>query len=133
MGLFVYCGIIKYYKNSFIYIRTLLIMANVTHKVLLNQAGAGTTDWVQVDSVDFSDLNPSTLQISLTSGDTITIEGITQRFKGIEKDFSTLTAVDITEIAEVTASGFVSLVGTWTYIRVIKTGTAGNAKVQGRF
>jgi len=108
-------------------------MANVTHKVLLNQAGAGTTDWVQVDSVDFSDLNPSTLQISLTSGDTITIEGITQRFKGIEKDFSTLTAVDITEIAEVTASGFVSLVGTWTYIRVIKTGTAGNAKVQGRF
>ena len=42
-----------------------------------------------------------------------------------------LTADDISDLKEFTTDFVDTLVGNWTYIRVSKTGTVGNAKIQG--
>jgi len=68
----------------------------------------------------------------MAAGDTVTLQGIVKDVKGIDKSFlDDLTAADITTLAEYTQDERDLLVGPWTYIRVVKAGTAGAARVQG--
>ena len=103
------------------------------HKVLLDQSAAGNGDWIRLDSRYDHD-SSRILQIDLTVGDTIDIEGTTVDVRGGNPAVVTagLAADDITTIQSFTANGTGDLLaGPWTYIRAVKTGTTGNAKVQG--
>lgn len=103
------------------------------HKVLMDQVAAGDGDWFRLDSRYDHDSN-RILQVDLTVGDTIVIEGVTKDVRGSGPDIVTasIEATDITVIESLTADGTSNLLqGPWTYIRVTKTGTTGNAKVQG--
>lgn len=103
------------------------------HVVLLNQQAAGNGSWIELDSrYDESPLR--LLQVYVTAGDTVKIQGTTVDIKGSHKDVVTATFAteDITDIKTFTASGSGDLLeGPWTYIRAVKTGTTGIAKVQG--
>ncbi len=103
------------------------------HKVLMDQTVAGNGDWFRLDSRYDLDTQ-RILQVDLTVGDTIVIEGTTVDVRG--GDVATVTAGlasnDITTIETLTADGVLNLLqGPWTYIRATKTGTTGNAKIQG--
>lgn len=101
------------------------------HKVLFDAATATTGDWIPLD-VRYENNSARTIQIILTVGDTVIIEGITKETKGIDKSFlTTLDADDISVIGSYTADGELNLDNPYTYIRARKTGTTGNAKVQG--
>ena len=101
------------------------------HKVLFDASTASTGDWVACD-VRYDQDCRRVLQIILTVGDTVTIEGITQDERGIDKTFLTeLTTSDISTIGSFTADGELEITVPYTYIRAKKTGTTGAAKVQG--
>lgn len=101
------------------------------HKVLFDSSAAETGEWVDLDN-RYSETNERAIQIDVTSGDTITIEGITKDVKGIDKSFlNSLDEDDITTLGSYTSDDNDVLYGPWTYIRVTKTGTTGPAKVQG--
>ncbi len=103
------------------------------HKVLLDQVAAGNGDWFRLD-VRYDHNTDRILQIDLTVGDTIAIEGVTVDVRGGNPAVVTaaIKATDITLIEELTADGVLNLLqGPWTYIRATKTGTTGNAKIQG--
>ena len=103
------------------------------HKVLLDQSAAGNGNWVRLD-IRYDEDMQRTLQVDLTVGDTITIEGTTVDVRGGNPAtvLAGLEADDITTIQSFTADGTGDLLGgPWTYIRATKTGTTGNAKVQG--
>ncbi len=98
---------------------------------MYNSSAAGSSDWIPLD-VRYDESPVRIIQVELTASDTIAIEGITEDVKGIDKSFlTTLTAKDITTITTISADGSYKLEGPWTYIRVTKTGTTANAKVQG--
>lgn len=100
-------------------------------KVLYDSAAADTSDWFALD-VRYDESPSRAIQVYVTTGDTITIQGITKDVKGIDKSFlDTLTTADISDIKAYTASEPDVLEGPWTYIRVVKTGTTGQGKVQG--
>ena len=106
-------------------------MANKRFKVLYNSAVAANGNWIDLDT-RYEDDTTRVIQVSLTSPDTVVIEGTTKDIKGIDKSFlDTLTADEITTITTVSSDGFYNLTGAWTYIRVRKTGTAAVALVQG--
>lgn len=100
-------------------------------KILYNSSAAGNGSWVSLDNR--YDQSPTrSLIISLVSGDTITLQAITQDVKGNDKSFlDSLSSADIVSLKTYTASESDVLEGPWTYIRVVKTGTNGVAKVQG--
>jgi hypothetical protein len=101
------------------------------HKVLLDQSAAVTTDWYKLDT-RYDSLNDRVLQLDITTGDTIEIQGTTQDVRGPDKSFlASLAADDISTITSKTADEAVTIPGNWSYIRVVKTGATGNAKVQG--
>lgn len=103
------------------------------HKVLYDSSAAGTGDWFRLDN-RYDESPERILQVYMTAGDTITLQGATKDLKGV--DSSTVTASleteDITDIVEYISSNAGDvLTGPWTYIRIVKTGTTGAAKVQG--
>lgn len=101
------------------------------YKLLLDQTAEGTTDWVALDTRYDEDPTRS-LQIAVTTGDSIRIDVTTKDVKGIDKSFlDTMTASDYTTYDTVTATDTLLVEGPWTYIRVAKTGTNGPAKVLG--
>lgn len=91
-----------------------------TEKVLLNQTTAGAGSWVPLD-VDHNNTYQALISVSLESGDWVTIQG------RLEKSDS---APNFTQ-ATVSAAGatLVPIDGPFNQIRVVKTGTAGNARV----
>lgn len=103
------------------------------HCVLYDSASAGTGEWFRLDNRYDLDTN-RIIQVDLTTDDTVTLQGTTVDVRGGDPAtvVAGLTAKDISTIKEYTAdaNGDV-LTGPWTYIRVVKTGTNGNAKVQG--
>ena len=102
------------------------------HKVILESTGAvATGEWFELD-VRYEEAGTRILQVQVTTGDTITIQGITQDVKGIDKSFlDDLVTADITSISAITTTDDYLLEGPWRYIRAVKTGTTGPAKVQG--
>ncbi len=96
------------------------------------QAAAGTGDWVPLDVRYDDGSEVRTLIISVTSGDTVELQGIVKDVKGMDKSFlDTLQTSDITTLATYTESDNDVLEGPWTYIRVVKSGTSGPCKVSG--
>lgn len=94
------------------------------HKVLYEASAAGAGDWVKLDG-KFEEIAHRALQGTVASGDTIGIEATT-----VEK-VEDITPVDIVELEEFDDDFAKVLVGNWTYVRAVKTGTNGVAKVQG--
>lgn len=107
--------------------------AILRYKVLYDSSAAGTGEWIRLDNRYCGDLD-RIVHVDLTTGDTVTIQGITKDVRGPKPAdfFTSLEADDITTLATLTAdSEDPILQGPWSYIRVVKTGTAGNAKVSG--
>jgi len=101
------------------------------YKTLYDDTAAGTGPWIACD-VRYDKQLIRALQIYVTSGDTITIQGITKDTRGNDKSFlNNLTTADISTLKSYTATDNDDLEGPWTYIRVVKTGTNGQGKVQG--
>lgn len=106
-------------------------MAIKRHKILLDQTAAGSSDWFQLDT-RYEDDTTRIIQVELTAADTVILQGITKDVKGADKSYlDSLDADDIAVITTISADGFYNITGAWSHIRVTKTGTAGNAKVQG--
>lgn len=100
------------------------------YKVLLDQAAAGNGDWVRLDT-RYEEDPGRPIQLDIVSGDTITIQGITKDIRGEGDPTDNLDSDDIVDLDDFTSSGSTILNGNWTYIRVKKTGTNGNAKISG--
>lgn len=99
--------------------------------VLLDSTAAATGSWIPLD-VRYDKETKRAIQGAVTSGDTITIQGITKDVVGMDKSFlTTLETADITTLGTYTADFNDILNGGWTYIRAVKTGTNGRAKIQG--
>lgn len=93
---------------------------------------AGTGDWVPLDTRYEKTPEGRALRVQLTAGDTITLQAITKDVKGIDKSFLTsLLAQDISTLKTYTQSETDLLDGNWTYIRAVKTGTAGIGIISG--
>jgi len=100
-------------------------------KVLLDQTAAGNGPWIRLDS-RYEDSPERAIQISLTAGDSVRIEGTTLDIRGEGDPTDTIAAEDIAILdGSFSSSTSTILNGNWTYIRVVKTGSSGNAKVQG--
>lgn len=104
------------------------------HKVLLDQSAAGSGEWVRLDA-RYEEAPERPIQVDVVTGDTITLEATSYEVKGDPNATTTglasLSADDITIIETFTEDGNGVIAGYWTFIRVTKTGTTGNAKVQG--
>jgi len=104
------------------------------HKVLLDTgqpADQTTGDWIAMD-VRYDPTSERGLQGVIAAGDTVTIQVTTRDTKGTDKSFlTTLGAEDISTFGVYTTDFNVSLPSGYTYIRAVKSGTAGVAKVQG--
>lgn len=102
------------------------------HKELYNASAAGNGSWIHLDSrYENQPLRP--FQISMNASDTIEIQGTTLRAKDAVELATLITSSDITTLESYTGNADVNdvIVGSWTFIRAVKTGTAGTAKVQG--
>ena len=101
------------------------------YKTLYNAQAATTGNWFPLD-VRYDINTQRIIQVTLTSSDTIVLEGTTHDVRGIDKSFlTTLPASEISTITTISASGPYLLEGPWTYIRARKTGTTAVATVQG--
>lgn len=103
------------------------------HKVLYDSSAAGNGEWFRLD-VRYDSSPERILMVDLVDGDTITIQGTVVDVRGGNPAVvvASLEADDIATIDTLTADSTEHvLTGPWTYIRVVKTGTTGNAKVQG--
>lgn len=122
----------KWY-NKFIQInRGFIEMGIRRHKELYNASAAGSGSWIHLDSrYENQPLRP--FQISMNASDTIAIQGTTLRAKDAVELDTLITSSDITTLETYTGSTDVNdvIVGSWTFIRAVKTGTNGTAKVQG--
>lgn len=100
------------------------------NKILYNSSAAGIGEWVSLDSR--YEIDPTrVIHAVLAAGDVITIQGTTVDIRGPENPLDSITDYDIVDITEFDESGTGTLIGPYTYIRAVKTGTAGRAKVQG--
>jgi hypothetical protein len=101
------------------------------NKVLYNAQAAGTGSWFRLDS-RHEESATRAIQGVVVTGDTITLQGTTYDVKGSTANVtSNITADDIVTLQTYTASFADVINGPWTYIRVVKTGSTGIAKVQG--
>lgn len=101
------------------------------YKLMYNVATAGNGAWIPLD-VRYETKPSRALAITVVSGDTVTIQAITQDVRGDNKSFlSNLQPADIVTLTSMTASGPYEVSGPWTYIRAVKTGTTGVATVEG--
>lgn len=103
------------------------------NKVLLDQTTAGDGEWIRLDSRYDCD-SFRTLQVNMSVGDTITIQGTTVDVRGANPAdvIASLTPEDISDLQVFTDSGTGDLLaGPWSYIRAVKVGATGSAKVQG--
>lgn len=99
-----------------------------SNKVLMNQTTAGTGTTFPLD-VRY-DLSPMrAVHGTVTTGDSVTIQGTTWDRRGPDK--TNLASATFHNLGTYTANFTDILNGPWTYIRIVKTGTAGNATVYG--
>lgn len=101
------------------------------HKVLLQSVDEGAGPWIALDT-RYIKYAERAIQVAVTNGDEITIQGITKESKGLDKSFlDNLSAADISDIKTYDTNTADVLTGSWTYIRAVKVGDSGFAKVQG--
>lgn len=106
-------------------------MSYKRYKELMNQSTAGNSQWWDLD-VRYEAISVRPIQGTITSGDTIVIQGTTKDIKGNDKTFlDSLTSNDYTTLATYTANFNDLIEGNWTYIRIVKTGANGTAVVKG--
>lgn len=102
------------------------------NKVLYDDSAAGNGDWIALDTRYEQNPVGRSIKVTMTAGDTITLQGITKDEKGIDKSFlDALIAEDITDLKIYTQTENDVLDGSWTYIRIVKAGTSGDAYVEG--
>lgn len=102
------------------------------YKVLYDSAEAGNGEWFRLDNR--YDERERVVNVDLTTGDTVTIQGIVKDVRGAKPSdfFSSLEADDIATLDVLTEDTENPVLrGPWTYIRVVKEGTNGNLKVSG--
>lgn len=103
------------------------------YKVLYDATAAGTGNWVRLDN-RYEVPEDRVVQAALTAGDTLIVQATSKDQKGLMDEtafLAALTAKDITVLNTFAASGNYEIDGPWSYVRVVKTGAAGNGKVQG--
>jgi len=102
------------------------------YEVLYNTSAQGTGAWFRLDT-RYEETCERALQVFVTTGDTVTIEGTTKDVRGSTEQLVTasIAADEISTLKSFTANGAENLTGPWTYIRVTKTGVNGPAKVLG--
>jgi hypothetical protein len=106
-------------------------MSILRYKVLLDQTAAGNGEWIDLD-VRYSNGETRAIMCELTSSDTVIIQAIVKDVRGIDKSFlDTLDTDDIVVLKTFSADGEYVFDAPYTYIRAVKTGTTGNAKVSG--
>ncbi len=105
-------------------------MAIRRHKVIFDASTASTSAWVRLDSRYEVDATRS-IQVNVTSGDSIDIEGTSLDIRGEGDPTVGIAAADVSVLATYTEDSTDVLSGNWTYIRAVKTGTTGPGKVQG--
>ena len=98
------------------------------NKTLWDATAAGTGTAIALDSrYDKAPFRP--IQGTVTTGDTIAIQGTTWDNRGPDK--TGLSTAPWTTIKSYTADFNDVLTGDWTYLRVVKTGSTGSSKVYG--
>ena len=107
------------------------------HIVLYDDSAAGNGEWFRLDS-RYEETPERAIQITVSGGDSVTIQATTKDTRGPNPDTglafnpdTDLDPDDITALIVYNADENDILTGNWTYIRVVKAGTAANAKVQG--
>lgn len=102
------------------------------YKVLYDSATAGNSEWFALDTrYQEADITRY-LNVNVTSGDTVTVQGILEDAKGIDKSFlDALSSGQIVEIVAVTGNGQVNFTAPYSHIRIVKSGTNGRAFVEG--
>jgi hypothetical protein len=91
-----------------------------TEKTLLDQTAAGAGNWVNLD-VDFIHTYSGLYSVSLETGDWVTIQGRLERSdRAIPFTIAIVSATN-------TSPGTLSV--PYNQVRVVKTGTAGNARI----
>jgi hypothetical protein len=102
------------------------------HVTIYDAVAAETGSWVALDARYDDNPVARSLRVHLEAGDTLTLQAIVKDVKGIDKSFlDSLLAADITTLKIYTASEADTLDGGWTYIRAIKSGTAGRGVMEG--
>lgn len=102
------------------------------HKVLYNGSAAGNGTWVRLDSRYEEDAGRA-ITIHMNASDTISIEGTVIDAKDVPSLEAIIEDADIAVIESYTGAteAGVTLSSNYTFIRAVKTGTTGTAKVQG--
>ena len=103
------------------------------YKVLYDSAAAGNGNWIRLDN-RYDQSSERIIHIDLTAGDTVVLQGVVKDQRGVDQDtiIASLVPSDIAVIETFIADSTEHLlVGPWSFIRVVKTGTTGNAKVSG--
>jgi hypothetical protein len=103
------------------------------HVVLYNDSAAGSGNWIPLYTKYAGGDQNRTIQVNMNASDTVDIEGTTIEAKDAT-DLGTVAAEDITVIKSYTGNTDENdaLLGSFTFVRVTKTGTNGTAKVQGQ-
>lgn len=91
-----------------------------TEKVLMDQSAAGASNWIPLDT-DYINTYTGVYSVSLETGDWVTVQGRLER-----SDRALIFNIAIVS-ATATSPGQITL--PYNQIRVVKTGTAGNARV----
>lgn len=99
-------------------------------KILFNATTPTTGDWFRLDT-RYEEDPTRPLHGTVTSGDSLDLEGTTVDVRGETDATVGILAEDITTLNTYTADFNDVLRGNWTYIRIVKTGSNGNAKVRG--
>lgn len=103
-----------------------------SNKILFNASTASTGDWYFLDA-RYEMVQQRAIHGTVTTGDTIIIEGITKDIRCTETPLlATLDPEDIATIQKFTGDFSYVLEGNWTWIRVRKEGSTATAIVQGR-
>ena len=101
------------------------------YKKLYNDTAAGTGGWVRLDG-RYAPIINSEVQATVASGDTLALQATSVDVKGIDETYLTnLLASDITTLNTFSSSGNYVINGNYTWVRVVKTGTAGLGVVEG--
>ena len=103
------------------------------NKVLYNDRAAGNGTWYMLDYRYEQDQTRS-IQINMNASDTIEIQGTTLEANDATALDAIIDTADITTLQTYTGNTDENdvLSGPWTFIRAVKTGTNGVAKVQGQ-
>lgn len=102
-------------------------------KTLYFSSGASNGDWIMLNPRDKE--NVRTIQVDMNAADTITIQATTKAAKDKNELADIIANRDIVVLKTYTGdTSFVDTInGPFTFIRAVKTGTAGVATVQGIF